>query len=261
MSFLFGDWKVACAVAGRSRFGHTFGGPPDRAGTSRAECHDLHIHLLHRFDLNDPAVPFSVPGARWLPIYYCFDFRVNDLGYRFLSDDALTTFIPTDDPNVTTEEEWPDDNFPMAFPRSDIVISPHPYDPTDLNNACNWAGVFGIDKLSPRRQTAAKRREAEWIESLGFHPPETDDDFREAMCRPFSQGRPNGACLNPDCENASRTGSLTTVALIPAEPVPGVHTFGRWCAVDRPEMPAVPHGSRRQPKRVTVRGPQAAREC
>lgn len=228
MSFLFGDWKIARARAGRGRFGHTFGGPPDRAGTSRAECHDLHIHLLHRFDLTDPAIPFSVPGVRWVPIYYCFDFRLNDLGYRLLSDDALTAFVPTDDKNVSATESWPDENYPMEFPRSKIAISPHPYDPTDLDDAYSWAGVFGIDKLSPKKQAAAKRREAEWTESLGFHPPETDDEFREATGRPFSQGRPKGACLNPDCENASRIGSLATVALIPGEPVPGVHTFGQW---------------------------------
>lgn len=228
MSFLFGDWKIARARAGRSRFGHTFGGPPDRAGTSRAECHGLHIHLLHRFDLTDPAIPFSVPGVCWVPIYYCFDFRVNDLGYRLLSDDALTAFIPTDDRNVTKKEEWPGDDYPMEFPRSKIAISPHPYDPTDLNDACDWAGVFGIDKLSPRRQAAARKRAGKTAELFGGYPPDSEEGIQIALyCPPFMQGRPKGACLNPDCENAKRTSSLATVALIPGEPVTGVLTFGR----------------------------------
>jgi hypothetical protein len=182
--------------------------------------------LLHRFDLTDPAVPVVIPGLRWLPIYYCFDFRVNDLGYRLLSHDALVAFIPTDDQNVSAEESWPGDNYPMQFPQSAITVAPHPYDPTSLEDAYTWAGIFGIDRLSAADQMVAKQRATEVAELFGGVIPETDEEYRDALSLPFMQGRPNNTCLNPDCVNHSRRGHLATIALVPAEPVPGVHTFG-----------------------------------
>ena len=36
----------------------------------RYDCDGILIHLLHRLDLTDPAIPFSIPGLRWLPLYY-----------------------------------------------------------------------------------------------------------------------------------------------------------------------------------------------
>lgn len=218
-TFLFGDRTIAAVTSGVGEYDHTFGGPPDRAGTSRRECFGLHIHLLHRFELTDPAVPISVPGVRWLPIYYCFDFRVNDLGYRLLSDDALEAFIPADDENVAAVESWPGDGYPMEFPRSAVSVAQYPYDPTDLDDAYAWAGIFGIDRLSPADLAVAKLRAVELAEGLGMYPPETDEEFRDALSLPFVQGRPNNTC---------RRGHLTTVALVPAEPVPGVHTFGEY---------------------------------
>lgn len=223
-TFLFGDHRIATATSGRGAFAHTFGGPHDRAGASRADCGGILIHLLHRLDLTDPAVPIAVPGVRWLPIYYCFDFRVNVLGYRLLSDDAMVAYFPTDDPNVTAHEEWPGEDYPLEFPRSDIRVAPHAYDPTDLDDAYRWAGVFGIDRLSEPDRAAARHRVAELAEILGFYAPETEEEFDEALSSPFLQGKPTGPCLNPEC-GAQR---LTTVALMPAEPVAGVNTFGRW---------------------------------
>src|SRR5262249_18125580 len=153
-TFLFGENRIATATSGRSKYGHTFGGPHDRKGTSRENCNGILIHLLHRLDLTDPAIPFSIPGVRWLPFYYCFDFRANDLGYRLISDDELVAFFPTDDPNVSNEESWPDDDYPLEFPKSKIRIGACAYDPTDLNDAYQWAGVFGIGKLTKRDQAA-----------------------------------------------------------------------------------------------------------
>ncbi|MBX9624910.1 MAG: hypothetical protein K2X82_13980 [Gemmataceae bacterium] len=226
ITFLFGDHVIAAATAGRGRYGHTFGGPPDRGGAARADCGGLLIHLLHRFDLSDPAVPAAVPGVRWLPLYYCFDFRTNDLGYRLVGDEAMEVFVPADDPNVAAREEWPADGYPPVFTRSDIRVKPHPYDPTDLEDAYAWAGVFGTDRLSPADRAAARERAAAEAEMCGSSPPETDEEFREAMSSPFVQGRPAGGCLNPRCQGYGANGELVPVALVPAEPVAGVHTFG-----------------------------------
>src|SRR5947209_4493493 len=140
-TFLFGDLTIATTSSGQGRYGHTFGGPHDRKGASRDDCDGLLIHLLHRFDLNDPAIPVRIPGVRWLPLYYCFDFRANHLGYRLLSDELLETYFPSDDSNVTAHEEWPDENYPPEFPQSRMKIAAYDYDPTNLEDAYSWAGV------------------------------------------------------------------------------------------------------------------------
>jgi hypothetical protein len=227
-SFLFGDFSIATASTGQGRYGHTFGGPHDRKGTSREDCDGILIHLLHRLDLSDPAIPIAIPGVRWLPFYYCFDFRVNDLGYRLVSEESLVTFFPRDDPHVTREESWPADDYPPEFPRSSIEAAPYPYDPMKLDDAYAWAGVFGIGRLSKTDQAAAKERAAQEAELLGLDSPETDEDYQDALSRPFMQGKPDSVCLNPSCPNHTRTGQLSTIALVPAEPVKGVHTFGPW---------------------------------
>jgi hypothetical protein len=185
------------------------------------------IHLLHRLDLSDPEIPIAIPGVRWLPFYYCFDFRANDLGYRLISDESLVTFFP-DDPNVAHEESWPDEAFPLEFPKSSIEVAHYPYDPTRLDDAYAWSGVFGIGRLSEADQAVAKQRVAEDVEGLGFYAPETEEEYEEALSYPFLQGKPDGECLNPGCPNHSKKGQLITIALMPAEPVAGVHTFGRW---------------------------------
>jgi hypothetical protein len=187
-TFLFGEYRIATATSGRSKYGHSFGGPHDRKGTSREDCHGILIHLLHRLDLTDPAIPFTIPGVRWLPFYYCFDFRANDLGYRLISDEELVTFFPTDDPNVTEHEEWPGEDYPLEFPKSRIEIAAYDFDPTELEDAYRWAGVFWIGKLSKRDQAAAKKRVAELMDGLGLSVPETDKDFDDTLSSPFMLG-------------------------------------------------------------------------
>lgn len=156
-TYLFGDYRIASATSGRSKYGHTFGGPHDRKGTSREDCNGILIHLLHRLDLTDPGIPIAIPGVRWLSFYYCFDFRVNDLGYRLVSDEELVTFFPDDDSKVSKDESWPDDEgYPLEFPKSFIGITVSDYVPTDLDDAYRWAGVFGIGNLSKRDQAAAR---------------------------------------------------------------------------------------------------------
>jgi hypothetical protein len=227
-TFLFGDNRIATASSGRGEYAHSFGGPHDRKGTSREECKGILIHLLHRLDLADPAVPIVIPGVRWLPLYYCFDFRANDLGYRLISDEELVAFFPEDDPNVSDDEEWPGEDFPREFPRSSIEVAAHDYDPTDLEDAYRWAGVFGIGELSRRDQATAKRRVAELMDGLGFEVPRTEEEFDEALSSPFAQGKPKSPCLNPECPNRKEESRLSPIALMPAEPVKGVQTFGRW---------------------------------
>ena len=65
------------------------------------------------------------------------------------------------------------------------------------------------------------------MEGLGFYAPETDEEFYEALSRPFMQGKPNDSCMNPICPNWEKKGKLVTVAIVPSEPVKGVPLFGK----------------------------------
>jgi hypothetical protein len=179
-------------------------------------------------NLDDPAIPLAIPGVRWLPFYYVFDYRANSVGYQLNSEESLQIFFPTDDPNVTDHEEWPDDDYPMEFPRSEISVSPRHYDPTDLDDAYNWSGVFGIGKLSLEDQAKAKKQIADEMDGLGLGRPETDDEYDDCFSSPFMQGKPNNSCLNPDCANHLVPGQLSVIALMSSEPVKGVLTFGKW---------------------------------
>lgn len=230
-SFLFGDHRIVTAGRGTSEFGHTFGGPPEREGTSRDECGGILIHLLHRLNLSDPLIPVSFPGVNWLPLYYCFDFRANVLGYRLLSDSRLVTFFPDDDPNVSDHESWPDKNFPLEFPKCDIRLSPFDYDPTDLDDVYAWAGVFGIGRLSPSDQQAVRQRVLDEFDEFDA-PPVTDEEFENALSYPFLHGKPTGCCLNPECDRFRQNRGMQTIALVHSEPIPNIHIWGKWGGVD-----------------------------
>jgi hypothetical protein len=247
-TFLFGDYRIARASSGRSKYQHTFGGPHDRKGTSREDCNGILIHLLHRLDLTDPAIPVAIPGVRWLPLYYCFDFRANDLGYRLISEDELVTFFPRNPCNVSDHEEWPSDNYPLEFPKSCITITGFDYDPTDADDAYFWAGIFGIGKLSKRNQSAVRKMVAE---DWGYESPMTEKEFDLALSSPFMQGKPDGPCLNPRCPNRKKRGLLQTFAMMPSEPVKGdLRRAGRRRDADLSGLPQVLHDPRQQSMRL-----------
>jgi hypothetical protein len=48
------------------------------------------------------------------------------------------------------------------------------------------------------------------------------------LSSPFVQGRSDRPCLNAKCPDRKKKGRLTPIALMPAEPVKGVHLIGRW---------------------------------
>ncbi len=226
-AFLFSDFKIATASSGQSDYGHTFGGPHDRADASLEACDGIRLHLLHRLNLEDPAIPVSIPGVRWLPLYYAFDDRVRGvIGYQLTSDDALSAFFPYRDRG--DREQWPEDGYSLEFPRSEISVSQFEYDPTDLDDAYLWSGIFGIRKLSEKDQAKARKRVSDQMDGLGFARPETDDEFERDFSSPFMQGKPQGGCLNPNCAFHETEGQLSVVALMSGEPVEGVHVFGKW---------------------------------
>lgn len=237
-TFLFGDWRYSTVEAGKSPYGHTFGGPHDREGLHREECNDLHLHLIMRLNLDDPAVPIEIPGIRWLPLYYCFDYRVNEIGYRLLSDNALVTYFPSDDPHVTDKEEWPDEDYPMEFRRTEVEVVDENYAPTNPDHPHVWAAIFGTERLSPDVKQQLQDECKAWTQEMvdlghtellyeEYANPE-DELLAYLGGLAFAQSKPVNTCLNPGCANHSVEGSLQVIAMAPSEPVPGVAMWGRW---------------------------------
>lgn len=226
-TFLFGDYRLATATSGRSFYKHTFGGPHERKGASREDCGGRLIHLLHRLDLMDPAIPFTIPGVRWVPFYYCFDLNVSHFGYRLISDDAMETFVSEEAPR-TPREQWPAKDYPSKFPKSRINLRVCPYDPAKLEDACHWAAVFGLAKLSRSDRKLAREQMAESLREYGLSAPKTARECDAAFASPFLQGRPGNACLNPKCPRHGKAGKMLPIALVSEEPVKGVSTFGGY---------------------------------
>jgi hypothetical protein len=227
-TLFFHDWTITSARDGISDYGHTFGGHPAHAGAKRENCNDRLLHLLHRINLEDPLINLRIPNVQWLPLYYCFDFRVNEFGYRLTSDQDLQVFFWPNEVNISETESYPGDNFPSHFGRTGIMLDRFPYDPTDRDDAYQMAAVFGLDKLSPDDRAWILEHEADECESLLGHRPESEEETLKSLSHPFAQGRPNSRCPNPNCANNGKPGNVDVIALMPAEPVPGVHTFGQW---------------------------------
>src|SRR4051794_28820588 len=84
------NFRTGSVSEGASPYKHTFGGPPRHEGVQLAGL-GRPAHLLYCFDLEDPAVGLTLPGVRWLPIYYAFWSQGGAFGiaYRVLSDDRV----------------------------------------------------------------------------------------------------------------------------------------------------------------------------
>lgn len=138
----------------------------------------------------------------------------------------LVTYLPDDVPNVADRDAFPTKEFPIEFPRSSIKIGAYAYDPTKLEDAEEWSGVFGIGKLSKRDQAVVKKGIAKMTRWTGRPTPKTEREYEMYLTSPFYQGKYNRTCLNPDCSNHTKKRPLRTIAMMSAEPVEGVQTMG-----------------------------------
>lgn len=186
------------------------------------------MHLVYLFDLNDPEVPWELPDNCWLPLYYCFDFRVKTIAYQLESDESIRFFIDLNQAHTTEHEEWPADDFPMQFPSHPVTIEPYEYEPQDVDDAYLFAGVFGTDHLSAYDWEGLKQRIFDDAEEYDLPMPETDEDLQEFLEMPFLNGKPESRCLNPECKFAGQAGDdqLQPIALVPGCPAEDVHLFG-----------------------------------
>lgn len=221
-SILFHDWRAFGIVAGKSAYDHHFGGPPmDRA--MQRQTNVLLFHLLFKLDTHDPAMAIRVPGIRYLPLYYCFDYQLNAVGYQLKQDGELRLFLNADDPNVTGIETFPFEDFPESFPPIAVSLKDLCVDRMDIDDAYNFAEVFGIAGLSPEMQSAVRERAQEDYEVFYGYRFEDDEEWQPCGCF-FSQGRPDSACPNPDC----RQSPMKVIAAVPNNCLPGIALWGEF---------------------------------
>lgn len=228
-AFLFGVLKLAKATP-NSQGRHTFGGNTPFRGATREDCDGLLVHHLYSLDLADPALPFSPPGLKSLPLFYCFDFRANTIGYRFSTDDSLQFFFDRSDPNLSSEEEWPYEDYPERFPRVPMSITPVPYNPQDPEDVYAWAGIFGMDHISKEGEELLQKKARESARLWQQDAPQTREELSDYLDMPFSQGRPTSRCMNPLCEYSQqdRRNQLRTIAIVPNCPTKETYLFGKY---------------------------------
>jgi len=228
-AFLFGTNKIAKAIPS-PKGRHTFGGATQFRGATREDCDGLLVHQLYCFDLAESVLPFHLSGLKWLPLFYCFDFRINTIGYRLTSDDSLQFFFERSHPSVSSNEEWPYDNYPREFPKIWLNVVTVPYDPQNVDDAYAWAGVLGIDSISAEGEEQLRNKAIDAARLWGHEAPGTREELAEYLDMPFVQGRPSSQCMNPACDNSKKEhhNQLHVIAIVPNAPLDEALLFGKY---------------------------------
>mgnify|MGYP007059394867 FL=1 len=219
---LYGPFSIVeLFEADESAFSHSFGGAVQHQGAVTQE-HGDPLHLLYRLNTDDPEIPISIPGVRWVPLYYCFNWRSGmTVGYRVESESKIETFpLARRFKNyVSDESEYPYDGFPDQFDIRAVVATRSAFDPLNREHVREYIDVFGTESLGER-----SRREL--IDDLRSDYNLLDegpaDDSDEALLMtisgPSCQGHPENTCPNPGCGNHSAPRSMRIIAIVPAYP-------------------------------------------
>ncbi|REJ81800.1 MAG: hypothetical protein DWQ34_01260 [Planctomycetota bacterium] len=219
---LYGRWFVAeLFEAEESRYGHSFGGPVQHHGALLERTRSP-LHLLYLINTQDPEIPITIPGIRYLPLYYCFDLRSRmRVGYRIDSESRIETFrLDLHQENSVGENpEYPYDRFPDQFEFRAVVAERSPFDPLNREHVREYIDVFGIESLSPQDQRALIRDlRNERDPSVGGISRATDEELQLTASGPSCQGHPASVCPNPECSNHTVPRSMQIIAIVPAYP-------------------------------------------
>ncbi len=114
--------RVVPNVAGS--FQHRFGGTPAHHGI-KPGGNNQPLHLLYTFDTRDALVPVRVPGARYLPLYYCFPYNAGAVGYRVVSDEEIEILYME---TKHVQPDFPYANYPNEFPETPVSLIPISYE-------------------------------------------------------------------------------------------------------------------------------------
>jgi hypothetical protein len=189
-------------AGGESQYKHTFGGPPRHEGAVFAGC-TKPVHLLYTIDLADPHCLLELPNARFLPLYYGFQYDATLLWYRVVSDAAIK--IVRQEKTAWTAG-FPYPNYPEAFPQQSASIG-EPASVEELLNEEFW-----------REQWSELTAE---LKESGDTPDHND---LIALTQGHWQGAWKSRCINPACDNQR----MNILAVIDHDDVEGVHFWDKW---------------------------------
>lgn len=222
---LFGNERIAELVEGSGPYRHEFGGPVVHRGARPRDCRGHRMHLLYRLDQSDPLLPFRVPGIERVPLYYCFDLSMAQVGYRCLDDERVKVYLRRQKDINPGENYYPSEDFPEAFPHRSIRLKRIAYHPGSPKDALAYSGIFGLGKLSPRARKTILTQRRKLFEGLFGDTPKSDDELLEWTANPFHQDRPNSRCVNPKCQWNRKPGGLEPICVLGGEPIKGVPLF------------------------------------
>ena len=228
---LYCDWQVTEVVESESSpFGHRFGGPIEHDGVSEGEC-GFPCQMLYHLSADDPYLRIRIPGVKWLPLYYsfCFENRTMRTSYRVVSESRVVTYFDQPPSAVPAGDRFPWGDSPREFPEAPVALQPIPFDATNRKDVRQYAGVFGIGRLSAAdKQELLEEFRSEW-DSWSPDPWSGPmEGLLEAMGGPCPQGPPRSACPNPECENHERRNTLELFAIVPSHPVSHCSLWGEW---------------------------------
>lgn len=196
-----------------SPFGHMFGGAVDYTGLTAYEGQPA-VHLLFRLNTADPAIGVTVPGVQWLPLLCAIRYGACDLAYRVVSDSQVKILRQSE---TKPWDHFPFDEYPANLSPQPIAIEEGTYDPSKVQDALFYAGVFGYGALSPKQYAKLIRyvEEQNLPELFGWESAEAY--LEEGHASPFAQGRPTDDCSDPDCPNHGKRSSLRPFAIFQEE--------------------------------------------
>jgi len=201
----------------RSKYRHTFGGPPRHKGL-RFRGREARVHLLYDLDLDDPLVPIKLPRAGRLPLYYPFAGDVFNIGYQVLADDEVRV-LSLDESYGDSELDLslPHDEFPdKAFPEMPVKLEPIEYQAYRAMVLAGKQNEFGMLSENMSEADEAQLRQLDWPASFaqlgGLHW--------------LIQGPPESVCPNPECKcHEQEWPRMVVFAVIWDRAIPG---FSFW---------------------------------
>ena len=169
-----------------------------------SSTHQSHARLFTSSILPTQFIPVSLPGVRYIPLVYGFQYLSNgeDFIYRVINECEIEVLAPEE---LRLSNEYPYSNYPSQFEEASVAFDRVDYDPTRAEDAFNYQGIFGLEQLSPQQmKRVVELAKSAWRPS-DFDRSESNQHWSDEElvqiegCEPFVQGAPSDSCENLNC--------------------------------------------------------------